>query len=214
MTVVVDYGVGNIGSIVSMLRKIGADVTVANGPKDILEARRLILPGVGSFDAGMQGLQRKGYVEVLEHKVQNEGIPILGICLGAQLLTRGSEEGKERGLGWIEANCRRFQFQNSISRLKVPNMSWLDVRIIRTGDLFPDMAANTRFYFVHSYHICCDHARDVVATAEYGIEFTAAVVVGNVMGVQFHPEKSHRFGMVLLKRFIQCTSASGDAAGL
>ncbi len=202
MIVVVDYGMGNLGSIVNMVKKVGGKATVSAGPQDLAHADRLILPGVGSFDNGMANLRRRGYVGPLEDKVLAQGTPILGICLGMQLLSATSEEGREAGLGWIEAETVRFAFDSSQPHLRVPHMGWNSIAVRQEHPLLPDREKPRRFYFIHSYHVRCRDPSNVLATTVYGIEFTSAVVKGNIVGVQFHPEKSHRFGMDLMRQFV------------
>jgi len=203
MIVVADYGMGNIGSIVNMVKKVGGRATVARGADDLLAADKLILPGVGAFDHGMERLHRLGYADALTRKVVDEGTPILGICLGIQLFTRRSEEGERPGLGWIDADTVRFRFDEGRRDLKIPHMGWSPVQVRRPHPLFAEPDQPRRFYFVHSYHVVCDDPADVLATAAYGIEFTAAVAHGNIIGTQFHPEKSHRYGMALMRHFVE-----------
>lgn len=200
MITIVDYGLGNLGSIVNMLRKVGAQAELTSDPARIAQAGKLILPGVGAFDNGMENLARLGLVEPLNERVRRDGVPVLGICLGAQLLTRRSEEGKLPGLGWIEADTIRFFSRQPAGGLKVPHMGWNDLIVKKDNPLLTG-GTEQRFYFVHSYHFQCDHAEDALAAAVYGYEFTAAFSRGNVFGVQYHPEKSHKFGMELLRRF-------------
>lgn len=200
MITIVDYGLGNLGSIQNMLRKLGHQSELTSDPAHVAKAEALILPGVGAFDLGMRNLRELGLQEVLEKRVRAEGVPVLGICLGAQLMTRGSEEGSEPGLGWIAADTVRFAGPQ-MSDLPVPSMGWSPVRLGSPHTLFEAAGDDTRFYFVHSYHFRCDRAEDVIAWSSYGYEFAAAFAHANVMGVQFHPEKSHRFGMSLLDRF-------------
>jgi glutamine amidotransferase len=206
-TVVVDYGCGNPASIVNMLRKIGHRATISERPKEILAADRLIFPGVGSFDYGARRLRELGLAEALEQKVLHERTPILGICVGLQLFCRGSEEGSEPGLGWIDADCVRFDAARITSGEKIPHMGWSEVERRNDQGLFAGYPETPRFYFVHAYHVACDSDAIVAATARHGYEFTAAVVQDNIAGVQFHPEKSHQFGMGLLARFMQGAAA-------
>lgn len=203
LVVVLDYGMGNVGSILNMLKKIGTPARAASQPDDLQGATRLILPGVGSFDAAMENLEKSGLNNAIEERVMEAGVPILGICLGMQLLARSSEEGVRRGLGWIAADCIRFRFAAPSMSFKVPHMGWNTVNVLRPGVLFSEDPGEQRFYFVHSYHVRCDHAEDVIAEAHHGVTFHAAVGHGHIFGVQFHPEKSHRFGLELLKRFAQ-----------
>jgi len=202
MIVVVDYGMGNLGSIVNMVRKVGGRARRSTGPEDLAEADKIILPGVGSFDEGMRNLRAGGYVAPLAARARDGRTPVLGICLGVQLFTRGSEEGAEPGLSWIEADTVRFRPDAGGDRLKVPHMGWNTVRPRRAHPLLPDPDRPRRFYFVHSYHVRCDAPADVLATTRYGVEFASAVARGNIVGTQFHPEKSHRYGMELMRRFV------------
>jgi imidazole glycerol-phosphate synthase subunit HisH len=202
MIAIVDYGMGNLGSIANMLRFIGAPSIITSRPDEILGADRLILPGVGHFAAGMRALEERGLVPVLQEKVIGRGAPVLGICLGMQLLTRESEEGHVPGLGWIDGRTVRFRFGGGDARTRVPHMGWNAVRVLRGSALFPEgPATEARFYFVHSYYVECREPGAVLATTRYGEDFVSAVEKGNVMGAQFHPEKSHRFGMALLRGF-------------
>ncbi len=200
MITIVDYGLGNLGSILNMLRKVGVAAELTGEPERVAKAEKLILPGVGAFDNGMENLARLGLIDILNDRVCGQHIPILGICLGAQLLTRRSEEGHRSGLGWIEADTIRFFSRVAVQGFKVPHMGWSDLTTSKPSPLFVENTEQ-RFYFVHSYHFHCDRSEDTLATADYGYSFTAAFSRGNVYGVQFHPEKSHKFGMELLRRF-------------
>jgi glutamine amidotransferase len=196
---IVDCGIGNVKSVLRMLEYVEATAEIVSEPAEAADCRRLVLPGVGAFDAGMAALNR-GWREVLDEVALERRSPVLGICLGMQLLCRGSEEGQATGLGWIAADVRRLD-TGGIPRLKLPHMGWADVRAVRENPLIPDDEGEQRFYHDHGYAAVCDDPADVIATADYGTEFTTAVRHGNILGVQFHPEKSHRFGMALLRRF-------------
>jgi glutamine amidotransferase len=200
MVTIVDYQQGNLGSIVNMLRRLGHAASVTSDPAVISAAERLILPGVGAFDRGMDKLDELGLRESLERRVMSDGVPMLGICLGAQLMTRRSDEGQREGLGWVPAETIRF-FSRTPLPLPVPAMGWGDVKFANPHWLFADMPPDPRFYFVHAYHFLCDDSRHVIAESHYGYAFAAAFASGNVIGVQFHPEKSHKFGMRLLDTF-------------
>jgi glutamine amidotransferase len=206
MIIIIDYGVGNLGSIVNMFKKIGAKAEVSAHPDTIAQADKLVLPGVGAFDSCMRSLQQQHLVTLLEDKVLNKQTPILGLCVGMQLFTRCSEEGNLPGLGWIRADTVRFRF-NSENKLKVPHMGWnyIDVKCDNPLLTHTDEQKN-RFYFVHSYHPVCDNSENVLATATYGYEFTCALIHNNIFGTQFHPEKSHKYGMKLLKGFAEYQS--------
>ncbi|MEO5844597.1 MAG: imidazole glycerol phosphate synthase subunit HisH [Caldimonas sp.] len=201
MITIVDYGMGNLGSIRNMLKKIGHASEVTADADRVATATKLILPGVGAFDAGMARLQQSGLVPVLDERVGRSGIPILGICLGMQLMTRRSSEGDRPGLGWIDADTLRFTAADPA--LKVPHMGWNIARPVREGALIAALPDEARFYFVHSYYVTCDRPGDVLLTTRHGNEFHSGFQRDNVWGVQFHPEKSHRFGMHLLRNFAE-----------
>jgi imidazole glycerol-phosphate synthase subunit HisH len=203
MIVIIDYGLGNIGSMANMLKKIGAKAVVSSNPSVVETAKKLILPGVGSFDEGMMQLQSRGLIQALNKRVLEDKVPILGVCLGMQLLCKSSEEGELQGLGLVEAETIRFKFQDSNTNLKIPHMGWNQLTVRQPHPLFADLEDVNRFYFVHSYHVVCANQDNVLATTSYGFDFTSAVIKENIMGVQFHPEKSHRFGMRLLKNFVE-----------
>ena len=200
---IVDYGVGNLASVVNMFRRIGVDAMLGRTPEDIMAARKLLLPGVGAFDHAMGRLRSSGLKEPLEQRVRHDGIPVLGICLGFQLLGHRSEEGDEPGLGWLDAETVRFDTARLREHDRVPHMAWAEVERPNSSPLFADMEPEPRFYFVHSYHLRCANPDEVIARAHHGYSFDAAAESGNVLGVQFHPEKSHRFGMQLLRNFAQ-----------
>jgi imidazole glycerol-phosphate synthase subunit HisH len=199
--VIIDYGVGNLGSILNMLKRVEAAAIVSGNPDVIRTAEKLILPGVGAFDHGMLNLEERGLIPVLEERVLGAGVPILGLCLGVQLFTRGSEEGDRPGLGWVDARTVRFRFDPARNGLKIPHMGWNVVRLTRPHPLLPDIEVDTRFYFVHSYHLECADPALPFLEASYGYPFTAGVARNNIVGVQFHPEKSHKYGMRLLRAF-------------
>ena len=201
MIAVVDYGVANLGSMLNMLRRLGTQAELASTPEDLARAEKIILPGVGAFDHGMSALRERGLVEPLRKKALEDKVPLLGVCLGMQLLGKGSEEGRLMGMGLLDAYCRRFRFPPE-SRERVPHMGWsrLSSRS-RDNRLLHGLDEQARFYFVHSYHLVCNDDAAVLACAHYGMEFVAVVQAGNVCGAQFHPEKSHRFGMALLRNF-------------
>ncbi len=203
MIVVIDYGMGNVGSVVNMLRKVGADAEATGDVNAVARASKLVLPGVGAFDAAMTRLRERELVPVLNRRVLEEGVPILGICLGMQVMTESSEEGSEAGLGWIAGGTQRFRFDDPAQRLRVPHMGWNVVRPAQPTPLFDGMYEEPRFYFVHSYHVTCRNEEDVMLTTEYGYRFVSGISRGNIFGVQFHPEKSHKFGMHLVRRFAE-----------
>lgn len=201
MITIVDYGMGNLGSIRNMLKKIGFESEITADPQSVLHARKLILPGVGAFDAGMESLDRSGLRQALNTRVLVDKTPVLGICLGMQLMTTASEEGQLPGLGWIDAKALRFE--PSPAAPKVPHMGWNLVKPARPSALVDGLPAESRFYFVHSYHVACTHPDDVLLSTVYGLTFHSGFQRENVWGVQFHPEKSHKFGMQLLRNFAE-----------
>ena len=203
MITIVDYGTSNLGSMTNMLRKIGQQSRIASTADQLEDATRIIVPGVGSFDAGMRKLAETGMIEVLNRKVTGERVPTLGVCLGMQLMTRGSQEGELPGLGWLAANTLRFD-QKAQPDLRVPHMGWNEVHASKHSAVISDMPEETRFYFAHSYFVQPDDPSDVLLEAQYGTSrFAAALARGNIVAGQFHPEKSHRFGMWLLKNFAE-----------
>jgi glutamine amidotransferase len=198
---IVDYGMGNCGSIKNMLKKIGVDAEITSEIKIIDNANKLILPGVGAFDNAMINLQNLQLINVLNRRVLEHEIPILGICLGAQLLSRRSDEGNLPGLGWIDAETIAFAKDIDVSKFKIPHMGWNTITINKDHEILKGLENDSRFYFVHSYYIKCSNSSDILTTSNYGIEFASSVQKDNVIGVQFHPEKSHKFGMQLLQNF-------------
>jgi glutamine amidotransferase len=199
--VVVDFGMGNVGSVVNMGQAAGGRLRVSDSAREISQADKLILPGVGIFDEGMNSLRERGLVEALGKAVLDRGTPILGICLGMQLFSRGSDEGDRAGLGWLPADTLRFNFSPG-QPFRVPHMGWNDIAVARPDPLLQSMAGQARFYFVHSYYLRCDDVQDVVAWTTYGIPFASVVRHRNIWGCQFHPEKSHKFGLSIMRNFL------------
>jgi glutamine amidotransferase len=197
---IVDYGICNLGSIRNMLHKLGIESRVAGSAAEVALAEKIILPGVGAFDHGITALRERGMVDALRESAIGRRVPFLGICLGMQLFGSSTEEGTMEGLGLIPGRCVRFRPAGE-STLKVPHMGWNEIVPRRACPLLRGLEQGARFYFTHSYHMICEDAADVLAVASHGIEFTAMVQRGNVLGAQFHPEKSHRFGMTLLRNF-------------
>ena len=186
-----------------MLRRIGAEAEIASDPGAILRAERLILPGVGAFDYAARRLRASGLLQTIEQRVLADHVPILGICLGFQLLTRRSDEGEEPGLGWLDADTVRFDAEQLPATHRIPHMGWASLELCSDSPLFASMPAEPRFYFVHSYHVVAPSSEEVIAMATHGYRFAAAMQRGNIMGVQFHPEKSHNFGLRLLRNFVE-----------
>lgn len=202
MITIVDYDTGNLNSIANMIRKAGGQAQIANDVEVVRNATKLILPGVGHVDYGMKNLRRNGMADCITQRVLVDKVPILGICLGAQLMMRGSEEGAAACLGWIDGETVSFDQFRLGKELKVPHMGWSDVRFNPASRLFEGFTEIPRFYFVHSYHLQCHQAQDESAFSRHGYEFVVGVERNNILGVQFHPEKSHRFGLHLMKNFI------------
>lgn len=196
---VIDYGAGNVGSVLNMLKKVSVPAVRAQTAEDVAAAQRLILPGVGAFDYCMENFERSPLFAAVKDAAAMQK-PLLGICVGFQMLFTRSEEGKRPGLGWIEGEVVRFDASRMNARQKIPHMGWSDVIAEKPAPLFAGMKT-PRFYFVHSFHPVPKNPADSIATAEYGYRFCCGVRKGNIMGVQFHPEKSHRFGMQLFRNF-------------
>lgn len=203
MIVILDYGMGNVGSIQNMLKKIGVqEVKISRDPEDIRRADKLILPGVGAFDAGMERLREFGLADQIREYVLEQGKPLLGICLGMQLLGRSSEEGTLPGLGLLPFSCERFDLPAE-GGLKIPHMGWDRTYVRAQTPLTEELEPRERYYYVHSYHAVCEDPANVLMECEYGYRFPSAVYGGRIYGVQFHPEKSHLYGMKLLKNFAE-----------
>lgn len=200
MVAIINYGLGNLTSIKNMCRRLGIEATITAEPEAIRKASKLILPGVGHFKRGMENLHNSGLKGLLDELVLVEKKPILGICLGAQLMTKHSEEGDVEGLGWVDANTVRFD-QSKDATMKVPHMGWTDVITMGSNQLWSNLPAEPRFYFVHTYHFVFTDKSEISATCNHSYDFVCAFQKGNIYGTQFHPEKSHKFGMKVLENF-------------
>ena len=195
MIAIVDYGLGNVLAFATSYKRMGIPARVAKTPADLAGASKIVLPGVGAFDHAMGLLTASGMRPTLDELVVDKGTPVLGVCVGMQMLASRSEEGVAPGLGWIDGDVRK------VEAARLPHMGWNDVSATTGGGLFEGLETGARFYFLHSYYFRCEHPDDVLATADYGAPFACAVRCGNVYGVQFHPEKSHRYGARLLQNF-------------
>jgi len=198
MIVIVDYGMGNLGSVLNMCKFLGIEARISDDIETIKNAKKIILPGVGSFDAAMERIKLKGMQEILNKKALEEKVPFLGICLGMQLLTNGSQEGELPGLGWIDAETIKFPKNLEI---KVPHVGWNEAKPVKTDLMVHGLAEDSRFYFVHSYFVKTNHISNSLMKTNYGLTFDSAISKDNIYGFQFHPEKSHKYGMEILKNF-------------
>lgn len=207
MIAIVDYGSGNIQAIGNIYRRLRVPFVLAKRPEDLADADRILLPGVGAFDQAMNELNASGMRHALDRCVLEDERPILGICVGMQLLANSSQEGSELGLGWIDAEVKRFDPSLITQATHLPHMGWNTVTPVRPDSLFADVDLGSGYYFLHSYYFSCKDEADELAVTEYGIRFASAVNREQIYGVQFHPEKSHQAGVQLLKNFAQGTGA-------
>lgn len=203
MITIVNYGLGNIAAFSNMYKRMNIPAKVARTAADLADAERIILPGVGAFDHAMELLEASGMRETLDELVLERKTPVVGICVGMQILAEGSDEGNRAGLGWIPGRVRAFSAEEKLGGLPLPHMGWNDVTPVSSSPLFRGLERDARFYFLHSYFFECADRAHVSATAGYGMDFSCAVQSGHVHGVQFHPEKSHHFGAALLKNFAE-----------
>jgi len=201
MIAIIDYGLGNVSALVNVYKKLNIPAIIVKQAKDLKNANKVILPGVGSFDHAMQRIEKSGMRGLLDEMVLVNNVPVLGICVGMQMLARSSEEGSLSGLGWIDGKVIKFQTSSSAHKLCVPHMGWNSIKPTRSNDLLGGIDISSRFYFLHSYYFHCYRNEDIVAVTDYGGEFVSIVNSGNICGVQFHPEKSHQWGIRLLENF-------------
>jgi len=199
--VIVDYGMGNLRSVSKKVKQIGYEALISNNKTDILKANKLILPGVGHFENGMNKLRELDLISSLNEKVLVDKTPILGICLGMQLFTKYSEEGNVKGLAWVDAET--IKFKNLGIKFKIPHMGWNSINLQKSSSLFNKFDSEHLYYFVHSYYVSCNNENDILATTNYNTNFVCALQKDNVFGVQFHPEKSHEWGEQIIKNFIE-----------
>jgi len=197
---VIDIGISNIGSVLNMFKYVGHEAKSVSNASELEACSKIVLPGVGSFDKGMAKLLDSDLVETLNKRVLEEKIPVMGICLGMQLMCLSSEEGKSPGLGWVDATVRDFRKSETPPK-KTPHMGWNHVEVKKSMKLTADFTSETRFYFVHSYYVDCTNSSDALLTTKYGNDFVSAFQVNNIIGIQFHPEKSHVFGAAIFEKF-------------
>jgi glutamine amidotransferase len=203
MISIVDYGLGNIQAFLNVYKRLNVEATSATTATDLAGADKFILPGVGAFDHAMERLEASGMREALDDLVLRRRVPVLGVCVGMQILAHRSEEGERAGLGYVNGRVRQFDVDAPTGPLQLPHMGWNDVDPVRGNPLFDGLEEDARFYFLHSYYFECDGPEDVAAVSTYGRDFSCAVRAGNIHGVQFHPEKSHHFGTRLLQNFAE-----------
>jgi glutamine amidotransferase len=202
MIKIVDIKISNVKSIQNALKKVGIDSQIIDDPNLIHDVSGLVLPGVGNFDEAMTKLKNGNWIDPLNYSVLRKKIPVLGICLGMQIMSNSSEEGKLNGFGWFDAKVKKMSnLDTNNEKIPLPHMRWSNIEIHKNDCLFLDKKELMRFYFVHGYHMVCNDINNIIATADYGKKFTAAISKENIFGVQFHPEKSHSFGQTILKRF-------------
>jgi len=201
MIVIIDYGLGNIRAFENVYKQLNVPIRIATTASDISDATKIILPGVGAFDYAIEQLDKSGMRSALDEKVLQQRVPVLGICVGMQIMAKSSEEGSLSGLGWIDAVVKKFDASKIKQATQLPHMGWNDVQHESDSRLFKDLEKESRFYFLHSYYFHAFKAENILAITDYGGEFTSAVNTDNIYGVQFHPEKSHHYGIQLLKNF-------------
>ncbi len=203
MITIIDYGLGNIQAFVNVYKRLHIPVVVARNSTELDGASKLILPGVGAFDNAMLRLHESGMHDAINDMVMAQKIPVLGVCVGMQMLADSSEEGQLQGLGWVPGKVMAFNSTQQESSLPLPHMGWNDVKPATGTSLFQGLETSARFYFLHSYYFVCDQDENAIATTGYGLDFHCAVAAGSIFGVQFHPEKSHHHGVKLLKNFAE-----------
>jgi glutamine amidotransferase len=203
MIVIIDYGMGNLRSVAKSLERLKINAITSSQAKDIRSAEKIILPGVGHFAQGMKNLAELGLIDLLNQKVLNEKTPFLGICLGMQLVTQHSDEGNCDGLGWMEAQTKSFKDQKLDPKLKIPHMGWNNILVKQAHPFLNGQNSDDVYYFVHSYYVQCQNAESILATTTYGLEFASLIYHENILGTQFHPEKSHKQGLNLIKNFAE-----------
>lgn len=203
MVVIVDFGMGNLNSVAKTFKLFNYFPKITSKKEDIISAKKIILPGIGHYATGMSNLKKSGLLEVLYTCVMENKIPVLGICLGMQIMTEWGEEGQSSGLGWVKGKTIRFSFAQKNRNLKIPHIGWNTIHQEKKNNLLKKIGNESFFYFAHSYYLQCEEKNDILATSQYGFDFTSVIQKNNIYGVQFHPEKSHKAGLQLLKNFIE-----------
>lgn len=203
MITLVNYGLGNIQAFVSIYRRLNVPVSVATTPDELMRAQKIILPGVGSFDWAMTRLNESGMRTCLDEAVLVKKRPVLGVCVGMQMMAWRSEEGRLKGLGWIDADVKKFDEAKFAQMLHLPHMGWNDVMPLKSDCLFRAIETNPRFYFLHSYYISPKNPNNILSVTDYNGSFASSVCAENIFGTQFHPEKSHQYGIQVLKNFAE-----------
>ena len=201
MITIIDYGLGNVKAFVNLYTRLNIKTKIAKEAKDLTNASKIILPGVGAFDYAMEQLNKSGMRDQIEKKVLLEKIPFMGICVGMQILANSSDEGKLSGLGWIDGKVEIFQNKESKPQLELPHMGWNTIKSINDSPILSGLTDKSRFYFLHSFYFAAKNKKDIISTSHYGFDFSSGVSFGNIFGIQFHPEKSHLNGIKLLKNF-------------
>jgi len=209
MIIIVDYGIGNLQSVQRAFEKVGASARISADPSEIAAAGKLVLPGVGAFGDAMALIEKAGLREILDRKAMEEKIPVLGICLGFQLMTLRSEEGGAAGFGWLDAETKRFCSSGPGAEIRIPNLGWSGISVGKQSSLLRNLGQEPCFYFAHSYFVAANDKDCIAATAFHGVEFVAAAQKGNLFGVQFHPEKSHAAGLEVIRNFAEPDAAQG-----
>lgn len=201
MITIIDYGVGNINAFVNVYKRVNIPVKIAKNIEDLQDAQKLILPGVGHFDYAMEKLNASGMRDKLDELVLIDKMPVLGICVGMQMMANHSDEGQQEGLKWIDASVQKFDINKINQVTKLPHMGWNDVKPVKDISLFSGLEKEAIFYFLHTFYFKCHNEQDVMAVSDYGIQFASAAYHENKYGIQFHPEKSHHYGEILLHNF-------------
>ena len=198
MIKIIDYGVGNIMAFVNLYKRLGVEIDIASNYKSLTDASKLILPGVGHFDYAMNKFNESGMMEIVDDLVINKKIPVLGVCVGMQIMAISSDEGSKKGLGWIDAYVKKIDSKNN--KFRLPHMGWNNIMINKKDDILKNLDNNSKFYFLHSYYFNCRNENNIIAFSNYGSNFPSIIRQENIIGIQCHPEKSHEFGEQILKK--------------